>query len=158
MDNAKKNKILIIDDEPNNIIALTDILETDYHVYAVIDSLEAIDAVDETSPDLILLDVIMPDKDGYELIAELKNSEKNRDIPVIFITGLDSIDAEEKGFSLGAVDYIPKPFHPAIVKIRVQNQMKLIERFRQQETMIKIVKSLGGLISVMFSNILNKEM
>ena len=157
MSNAQKHSILIIDDEPNNIAELTDILEADYLVYAVLDSLEAIEMVAITSPDLILLDVIMPDKDGYDVIIELKNSEETRDIPVIFITGLDSIDAEEKGLALGAVDYILKPFHPAIVKIRVRNQMRLLERIRQQELLLEITKSLTGFISALFSRVLKKE-
>jgi len=150
MNKTPHNSVLIIDDEPNNIAALTDILETDYLIYAVIDSLEAIEMVANTSPDVILLDIIMPDMDGYEVISRLKSSEESRDIPVIFITGLDSIDAEEKGLSLGAADYILKPFHPAIVKMRVRNQMRLIERLRQQEMMLKIIKCFGGFISSMF--------
>jgi len=157
MDNSSKYTILIIDDEPNNITVVTEILEADYLVYAVIDSLEAIEVVEDTSPDLILLDIIMPDKDGYEIITELKSSKSSCDIPVIFITGLDSIDAEEKGFALGAADYISKPFHPAIVKIRVQNQIKLLEKIRQQESLINVIKSLGGLVSIMISRILQKE-
>jgi len=158
MSKTHKKSVLIIDDEPNNIVALTDILETDYLVYAVIDSIEAIETVAETSPDVILLDVIMPDMDGYEVISELKSSEKTRDIPVIFITGLDSIDAEEKGLALGAADYILKPFHPAIIKIRVQNQMQLLDRIRQQEVMISVTKSISSFVSTMFSVFLEREM
>jgi len=138
MSKTHKNTILVIDDESNNIIALKKILEADYKVYAEVDSLEAMETVDETSPDIILLDVIMPDMDGYELITTLKASEKTRDIPVIFITGLDTIDAEEKGFELGAADYISKPFHPAVVKMRVKNQIKILDRLRQQALMTKI--------------------
>jgi len=89
-------------------------------------------------PDVILLDILMPEKDGYEVITELKASAKTKDIPVIFITGLDSIEAEEKGFAYGAADYIVKPFHSAIVKLRVQSQVKLVERLRQQALMTKI--------------------
>ena len=138
MGKTHKNTILVIDDESNNIIALKKILEDDYNVYAEIDSLEAIETVEETSPDIILLDIIMPDMDGYEVITALKVSEKTRDIPVIFITGLDNIDAEEKGFALGAVDYIQKPFHPAVVKVRVKNQINILDRLRQQALMTKI--------------------
>jgi len=130
--------ILIIDDEPNNIIALTEILETEYTVCAVVDSRRAVETVESDMPDVILLDILMPDKDGYEIIAALKSSGKTRDIPVIFITGLDGISDEKKGLALGAVDYISKPFHNDIVKIRVQNQIKLIERHRQQALVTKI--------------------
>jgi len=126
----KRNSILIVDDEKSNILALTDILNKEYKVYAVIDSREAVETAEEDLPDVILLDVIMPEMDGYEVIAALKRSKKARDIPVIFITGLDSIEAEEKGLALGAADYIPKPFHAPIVKMRVQNQMKILEQYR----------------------------
>ena len=120
-----KYKILIIDDEPNNILALTSILEEDYSVYALADSTEAVDTVKTEMPDLILLDIIMPDMDGYDVITKLKASDKTKDIPVIFITGLTGIEAQEKGFLLGAADYISKPFHPMVVKMRVQNQVNI---------------------------------
>ena len=127
MSKLKQNRILVIDDEKSNIIALTNILNTEYKVYAVRDSREAVETVEKDMPDVILLDIIMPEIDGYEVISALKSSEKTRDIPVIFITGLNSAEAEEKGLALGAADYITKPFHSAIVRLRVQNQIKLIE-------------------------------
>jgi len=133
MSKTDLNSILIIDDEPNNIIALTEILEDDYTVCAVVDSTEAVETVEEDMPDVILLDVLMPGMDGYDVITSLKSSDKTRNIPVIFITGLDSLDAEAKGFALGAADYISKPFHPAIVKMRVKNQIHLLERLRLLE-------------------------
>jgi len=133
-----KHSVLIIDDEPNNIIALTEILESEYTVRAMIDSLKAFEAIENNIPDLILLDILMPGKDGYEVIKELKISKKTSDIPVVFITGLDGTDDEKKGFSLGAADYISKPFNREIVKIRVKNQIKLVERHRQQSLMTKI--------------------
>jgi len=139
----EKNRysVLIIDDEPNNIIALTEILEEDYTVYAVVDSMEAVETAEDVSPDVILLDVLMPDMDGYDVISVLKASEKTCDIPVIFITGLDSIEAEEKGLALGAMDYLSKPFHAAIVKTRVKNHIKLVQRLRQQTLMAEITHS-----------------
>ena len=138
MKRAKKYSVLIIDDEKSNIIELTDILEKEYNVLAIRDSGIALQVTRSSNPDIILLDVIMPNKDGYEVISELKKFDNTRDIPVIFITGLDSIDAEEKGFSLGAADYIPKPFHNAIVRKRIENQIKILERLRQQTLMTKI--------------------
>jgi len=128
MTSQKKYSILIIDDEKSNIIELTDILDGDYDVYALKESGQAQETVERIKPNIILLDIIMPDMDGYEVIMSLKNREKTRDIPVIFITGLDSIEAEERGFSSGAADYITKPFHAAIVKMRIANQIKIIER------------------------------
>jgi len=141
MNKDKKNSILIIDDEKSNILALTNILNAEYTVYAIRDSREAIETAEKDIPDVILLDILMPEMDGYDVIAGLKNSERTRDIPVIFITGLDSRESEEKGLALGAADYIPKPFNSSIVKLRVQNQIKLVERLRQQALMTKISHS-----------------
>jgi len=141
MNKTKKHTILVIDDEPNNITALSEILKPEYAVCAVIDSCRAVETAEDEMPDVILLDVLMPDMDGYEVITALKSSPKTLDIPVIFITGLDGIDDEKKGLSLGAADYISKPFHHDIVKIRVKNQIKLIERQRQQALMTKIAHS-----------------
>jgi len=130
MDEPIKHSILIIDDEPNNIIALTGILENDYNIYAEIDSSEAIETAVEQLPDIILLDVLMPGPDGYEVITRLKALKTTKNIPVIFITGLDSDDAEAKGFSLGAADYILKPFNPETVKMRIYNQLKLLRKMQ----------------------------
>ena len=143
--NRKKNSVLIVDDESTNIIALTNILSNDYNVYASSEGQDAIEVAEKYMPDIILLDVLMPEMDGYDVIASLKNSETTRSIPVIFITGLDNIMAEEKGLAMGAVDYIPKPFSSAIVKLRIQNQLKIVnhthelgERLLQQALMTKI--------------------
>ncbi|MCL2843904.1 MAG: diguanylate cyclase [Chitinivibrionia bacterium] len=144
----KKNNILIVDDESSNIRVLKDILSSDYRIYASTNGQDAIETALEFLPDVILLDIIMPDMDGYEVIAALKNSEKTRDIPIILITGLDSIEAEEKGLTLGAADYIMKPFHPLIVKLRVSNQIKLLKQLRQQamEQQFSIVENMPNLI------------
>ena len=145
MSDRKKNSILIVDDERANISLLKTVLSTEYTIYASSDGQNAIETANEFLPDVILLDIIMPEMDGYEVIATLKKSEKTRDIPVIFITGLDNADAEKKGLGLGAADYIPKPFNPDIVKLRVQNQLKIInntheldERLRQQTLVTEI--------------------
>ena len=141
MSKPRKYSILIIDDEKANIITLSEILKTEYKVYAVRDSREALETAEEDTPDLILLDIVMPEMDGYAVITALKNSEKTRDIPVIFISGLSDNEAEEAGLALGAVDYISKPFNSAIVRLRVNNQIKLIERLQQQALMAKISHS-----------------
>jgi len=121
----KKYSILIVDDEKSNIIALTSILSSTYRVLALRDSSETLALAEKEIPDVILLDILMPELDGYEVIKLLKESKKTCDIPVIFITGLDSAEAEELGLQMGAADYITKPFHSAIVKMRVQNQIEL---------------------------------
>jgi len=138
MSNKRKNSVLIVDDERDNISSLKSILSPDYTVYASISGKEAVETAQEFLPDVILLDVLMPGMDGYDVIATLRNSEETKDIPVIFITGLDDINSEIKGLALGADDYIAKPFHPAIVKLRVQHQMQLVMRLRQQALMTRV--------------------
>jgi len=131
MEKADKKSILIVDDEIANIISLTDILEPEFDVRAVRDSLETVEIAEVDKPAVILLDIIMPVMSGYDVISALKSSEKTRDIPVIFITGLDDITVEAKVLALGAADYIAKPFHAPIVTMRIQNQIDNMERHRQ---------------------------
>ena len=138
MKSKRKNSILIVDDERSNISMLRNILHSEYTIYASSDGQDAIETAEEFLPDVILLDIIMPDMDGYEVISALKRSEKTQNIPVIFITGLDNAEAETKGLALGAVDYMSKPFNSAIVKLRVKTQIELVEQFRQQVLMTKI--------------------
>jgi len=121
----KKYSILIVDDEKSNILALTSILGSEYRILALRDSNETISVAEREIPDVILLDILMPDLDGYEVIKLLKGNDNTKDIPVIFITGLDSAEAEELGLQMGAADYIAKPFHSAIVRMRVKNQIEL---------------------------------
>ena len=121
----EKSSVLIVDDEKANLIALTHMLNKEYTVYAAKNGHEALEAAREHHPDVILLDILMPEMDGYEVINNLKNSEETKTIPVIFITGLSSAADEEKGLLLGASDYISKPLHNAIVLLRVRNQIQL---------------------------------
>jgi len=130
VDETVKNSLLIVDDQTPNIMALTGILSPKYTIYAAKSGLDAISVANEHVPDVILLDIIMPGMDGYAVLAALKESDRTRHIPVIFITGLDTPSDEEKGLSLGAADYISKPFSSAIVKLRVQNQIKIINQTR----------------------------
>ena len=137
MSETKKNSILVIDDENSNILVLTQILSPEYTVYAAKSGKDAIQAAKKYIPDIILLDIIMPDMDGYEVISILKKQEETKDIPVIFVTGLSSAGDEEKGLDFGVADYITKPFSPAIVKLRVKNQVKLLEQRRLMEYTLK---------------------
>jgi CheY-like chemotaxis protein len=130
LNDKKKNSVLIVDDEDTNIMALTHILNKEYTVSAVKDGQDAIEVAEEFRPDIILLDVVMPKMDGYAVITALKKSEKTQNIPVIFITGLNNPEDEERGLSLGAADYVYKPFSPATVKLRVQNHMQIINQTR----------------------------
>jgi len=131
MNETKRNSILIVDDEPSNIMALSHILSPQYAIYAEKEGRAALETAAEILPDVILLDIVMPEMDGYEVFTRLKASEKTKDIPVIFVTGLREAADEEKGLSMGASDYIIKPFFPAIVKLRVMNQIKITEHIRQ---------------------------
>lgn len=121
-----KPEILIIDDEPINLSVLRKCLNPFFQIRACKSGEEALRlVVQEPRPELILLDIMMPGMDGYDVLCQLQGSEETRSIPVIFITALSSIVDEEKGFHLGAVDYITKPFRPAIVVARVKAQIEL---------------------------------
>ena len=123
----KKYSVLIVDDEQMNLMELNRILESKYTIYAATSGVDAIEAVREHLPDVIILDIIMPDMDGYEVLLELKADEATMDIPIIIISSLSGLGSEERGLALGAVDYITKPFSPAIVKLRLRNQIKILQ-------------------------------
>ena len=131
MEETMKNSVLVVDDEKANILALTHILSPKFNIYASKDGQDAIEIAHEYIPDIILLDVLMPGMDGYAVIEALKSSKATRKIPVIFITGLCSAEDEKKGLNLGAADYINKPFNPAIVELRVRNQVRSINQMRE---------------------------
>ena len=128
---AKPNSLLIVDDDKSNLLSLIHILQDDYTIYTARDGEEAIHKAEECPPDLILLDIVLPDIDGYEVLGRLKKLDGTGEIPVIFITGLSESKSEEKGLELGAVDYITKPFNPAIVKIKVRHQIQIINLQRE---------------------------
>ncbi len=117
--------ILIVDDAPTNIQVLAETLRADYRVKVATSGQVALDIVVRDKPDLILLDVMMAGMDGYEVCRQLKANPGTREIPVIFVTARSSTQDEEHGLGLGAVDYISKPFHPAIVRARVRNHIDL---------------------------------
>ncbi|MDR1870100.1 MAG: response regulator [Treponema sp.] len=124
MNNDKKNCVLIVDDEKMNIEVLSNILQPEYTVLMAKNGGSAIEIAGKYLPDIILLDVIMPDMNGFEVLETLKASDATRHIPVIIITGLHSVEDEEKGMKLGAADFIHKPFSSEIVQSRVRNQIK----------------------------------
>ena len=133
MDTKQKNHILIVDDEKMNIEILSGILYPEYAVYMAKNGSTALEIADKYVPDIILLDIIMPDMNGFDVLAALKASDKTRHIPVIIITGLDSVEDEEKGLSLGAADFIPKPFSPVVVQSRVKNHIQLVKLRGEKE-------------------------
>ena len=134
----KKGSILIVDDSTQNIIVLTHILEKDYTVFVSKDGHDAIEIAKKSLPDIVLLDIVMPGMDGYEVIVALKSHEKTKRIPVIFLTGLAGTVDEEKGLALGAADYIAKPFSAGIVKLRVRNQIRMLDQLRTIERLSMI--------------------
>lgn len=125
--------LLIVDDEKQNRTLLTELLQDDYQIILAKNGAQALERAEERAPDLILLDVLMPEMDGYAVIQALKSNDVTRNIPVIFISALDSPTDEERGLELGAVDYIAKPFHPPIVRVRVKNHLKSVHQRRLLE-------------------------
>ena len=129
----RKNSILIIDDSEVSIMALKDILETDYTVYTAKNGKIGMEQAEKELPDIILLDIIMPEIDGYTVLTSLKKNEKTKGIPVMLISSLDDMRNEQKGFILGAADYVSKPFSPTVVKHRVQNQIDVVNLLHLKE-------------------------
>jgi diguanylate cyclase (GGDEF)-like protein len=129
----KKNTILIVDDENTNLKILTYILGNEYTIYTATNGANAVEKAKELNPDLILLDILMPDMDGYEVLSIIKKTEGISKIPIIFISGLDSEKDEEKGLSMDAADYITKPFSAPIVKLRVRNQIQIVNQLNTIE-------------------------
>ena len=115
----RRPRILLIDDDYLDIVFLSDILEKDYEVIFASDGVAALESAGRRLPDLILLDVMMPGIDGFEVCRRLKADGRTKDIPVIFITGLSEATAEAKGLNIGAVDFISKPFHPVQLRAGV---------------------------------------
>ena len=126
-----KNSILIVDDTASNIAALSNLLGNEYTIYAAKNGPTAVTIATNHLPDLILLDILMPEMNGYAVLAELKAAKATRDIPVIIITGLDSDQDEARGLALDAADYISKPFNGTIVKLRIRNQLKIVNALRE---------------------------
>ncbi|MDY0234360.1 MAG: diguanylate cyclase [Sulfurimonas sp.] len=122
----EKPVILLIDDLTTNLLLLNDLLKDDYEIKVAKNGQKAIEiALSDAQIDLILLDIMMLNLDGYEVCKILKNNEQTKNIPIIFVTAKDSQEDEEYGLNLGAIDYITKPFKKTIVKLRVRNQIEL---------------------------------
>jgi diguanylate cyclase (GGDEF)-like protein len=108
-------------------------LEPEYKIYSAQSGASALEKVEKFLPDIVLLDIVMPEMDGYEVLAALQKPEKTRDIPVIFISGLNKREDEKCGLKMGAVDYIRKPFDEMIVKLRVRLHMRILNQRRKIE-------------------------
>ncbi len=134
----EKQTILVVDDTPDNIDILSAVLRTEYRVKAALNGERALKiASSDPAPDLILLDIMMPEIDGYEVLTRLKSDPATNQIPVIFVTAKAEETDEEKGLTLGAVDYITKPISPSIVMARVRSQLALYNQNRELEKKVK---------------------
>jgi serine phosphatase RsbU (regulator of sigma subunit) len=119
------SRVLVVDDEPNNLQLLRQVLSENYQLAFAPNGSKALEIVTKIKPDLILLDIMMPEMDGYEVCSRLKNDPLTCDIPVIFVTAKSKESDETRGFQMGAVDYITKPISPPIVKGRVKTHLEL---------------------------------
>ncbi|CAK0757987.1 two-component system, chemotaxis family, response regulator WspR [Gammaproteobacteria bacterium] len=137
-------QVLIVDDSPINVRMLEHALKGEYQVKVAIDGPTALTLVEEEPPDLILLDVMMPGMDGYEVCQRLKNNPLTWHIPIIFVTARNDTSDQEYGFNLGAVDYISKPFFLPIVRARVRTHVNLKRRTVLLEN-LALLDSLTGI-------------
>ena len=137
-DAEKKATVLVVDDIAENITVLHNVLSGDYKVKAATNGEKALEiARSEPHPDIILLDIMMPGMDGYAVCQKLKADNDTARIPIIFVTAMADVQDEEMGFKTGAVDYITKPIHPAIVQSRVRNHLTLADQQRACEKRVK---------------------
>lgn len=136
MSNTEKNTLLVVDDTPANIDVLRGILGADYTIKIANNGPLALKIAAEQPPDLILLDVMMPGMDGYEVCRQLKRNEATRHIPIIFVTARGEVADETLGFELGAADYIVKPVSPPIVCARVRAHLALSDQHRYLEQLV----------------------
>lgn len=137
-------RLLVVDDQPTNIQVLYQVLSDDYQVLMATNGAQALALCASKHPDLILLDVVMPEMDGYQICQRLKADSATRDIPIIFITAQNDEAAEERGFDLGAVDFILKPINPRIVRARVKTHLML----KAQSDLLRSWAYLDGLTGV----------
>jgi len=141
MDNLekKKSRVLTVDDEPNNLSLVRQILRGHCEISFAINGFEALETALNVQPDLILLDVMMPEMDGYEVCRRLKSNPATKKIPVIFVTSMDEEKDERSGFDVGGVDYITKPIQPSILQARVRTHLKLRSALDELEKQNRII-------------------
>jgi diguanylate cyclase (GGDEF)-like protein len=140
----RKQTILIVDDEPTNIKVMSEVVPAGNTILFATNGQEALRIANSKTPDLILLDIGMPGMDGYETCVRLKADARTRGIPVVFVTIMNEVEDETKGLELGAIDYIRKPFSPAIVRARVKNHLEL----KKRRDMLENLSSIDGLTGI----------
>jgi diguanylate cyclase (GGDEF)-like protein len=140
----KQPVVLVVDDTPANLSLLSNILKDKYNIKVANNGIKALELAFASPPDLILLDVMMPDMDGYEVCRQLKDNPDTQDIPVLFLTAKNQLEDEELGLSLGAIDYIHKPISPPIIRARVQTHLNL----KLQTDQLKKLSYIDGLTGV----------
>ena len=136
---AAKNTVLIVDDSPDGLHLLNEVLKRQYNVRLARSGEQALrEALQKPRPDAILLDIMMPGMDGYEVCSRLKANDATRDIPVIFITAKTDIDDAQRGFDLGGADYISKPILTPVVLARISTHiaLKLAREFMKGKTWV----------------------
>ncbi|MBL8472643.1 MAG: diguanylate cyclase [Rhodocyclaceae bacterium] len=142
---GKRAYLLIVDDTPTNIQLLAEALSTQYKIRFATNGPKALQMADQAEPpDLILLDVMMPGMDGYEVCRKLKENDATRNIPVIFVTAKNEIESQERGFNVGGVDYITKPFDLALVRARVRTHVNL----KWRTDLLEQLANLDGLTGI----------
>ncbi|RFC37699.1 MAG: response regulator receiver modulated diguanylate cyclase [Candidatus Nitrotoga sp. SPKER] len=155
---TERATILLVDDVPANLSLLSSILREDYRIQLATSGAKALELVATSLPDLILLDVMMPEMDGYEVCKRLKANPDTCDIPVLFVTARNQTEDEELGLTLGAMDYIHKPISPPIIKARVRNHIAL----KLQTDALKRLSFIDGLTQVAnrrrFDDMLSNEL
>ncbi len=125
---SERPRILVVDDDPVNLQVIASALKNEYDIFTVLNGYDAISQLRKHTPDLILLDVMMPELTGFDLCAIIKSDTAFAEIPVIFLTSLDNEAAELRGFELGGIDYLAKPVNLVLLKLRVRNHIALKER------------------------------
>jgi diguanylate cyclase (GGDEF)-like protein len=140
----QRPRLLVVDDQAANIQIIHQAFRADHQVLMATSGEQALAACIDKQPDLVLLDVVMPGMDGYQVCQQLKAMEATRDIPVIFVTAHDDVAAETRGLELGAVDFIAKPINPAIVRVRVRTHLTL----KRQSDLLRQWATIDGLTGV----------
>jgi diguanylate cyclase (GGDEF)-like protein/PAS domain S-box-containing protein len=150
----RRYSLLVVDDTPENIDVLRALLSEEYLVSIATSGAQALKVAALQPPDLILLDIVMPNMDGYEVCKRLKSDPATCDIPVVFVTALDAAEDEMKGLSLGAIDYLTKPIHASIVRARIKNHLIEVNRNLELRVRDEVAKNMEserlGLLGKLF--------